>query len=121
MTTRDYRGKAGAIALKKDKEEKIKQNIKKLKSELEYYKKNNINFRLKDISDKTEISIATLYRAPYREIIETYKSGTNVINKVEQIELLIFEREQLKREIELLKEENRRLLDEITYSKEFFK
>lgn len=120
MPSKDKRGKAGSIALKKDKEEKLKINIKKLKIELEYYRKNNINFTIKDISEKTEISIATLYRSPYKEIIDSHKNNKNVINQTEQIELLIFERDELKKEIKLLKEENRRLLDEITYSKKFF-
>lgn len=120
MSSTDKRGKAGAMALKKDKEEKLKINIKKMKVELEYYRKNNINFTIKDISEKTEISIATLYRAPYKEIIDSYKNDANTISQADQIELLIFERNELKKEIKLLKEENRRLLNEITYSKNFF-
>ncbi len=35
MTIKDNRGRVGAIALKKDKEEKVNKNIKKLKIELE--------------------------------------------------------------------------------------
>ena len=120
MAMKNERGKAGTIALKKDKEKKIKQNINKLKIELEYYSKNKINFTIKDISERTKISTATLYRTPYKEIIDSYKNNATTISQSEQIELLLFEREELKKEIQLLKEENKRLLNEITYSKNFF-
>lgn len=121
MAIKDNRGKAGAKALKKDKEEKINKNIKKLKIELEFYRTNNLNFTIKDISEKTKLSMATLYRSPYKEVIDSYKSKDNILSSSEQIEILIFERDELRKEIKLLKEENRRLLDEITYSKNFFK
>lgn len=121
MSNKGKRGRAGALALKKDKIEKVEKSLSKLKLQLDYYKDNNLTFTMKELSIKTGISTATLYREPYKSVIDNYKDKEYNSTTSEQIEMLVLKINGLNKEISELKEENRRLLKEITYSKNFFK
>ena len=123
MIRGDGRGQAGAVALKNHKREVIKENMISLKKALKYFKENSIPMIKTELAKEAKLSIATLNRSPYKEIIKDYFEFEKTLlspNGRQEISELIKENKKLKAEISELKEKYKRLQKEITYSKELF-
>ncbi|MBK1811653.1 hypothetical protein JHL18_13600 [Clostridium sp. YIM B02505] len=121
MSSNDKRGKAGAVALKKSAAEKIQKNKKILIRELDYFRKMKIPLVKTELSKQSGISIATLNRSPYKEIIKEYLEEEKTLlspNGRQELSQLIQENKQLKEEIEFWKEKYKRLKKEIVFVKE---
>lgn len=117
------RGQAGAEALKKNQAEIIRRNTINLKKTLKYFKDNNIPIIQKELALEAKISIATLNRSPYKEIVKEYLQKEKVLlspNGKQEFLMLIEENKCLKEELKLVKEKYQRLKKEIIYSKELF-
>lgn len=116
-------GEAGTEALDGYREDITNKNTKKLKLALKYYKDNKIPIIKSELAKKSGISLPSIYREPYRQIISNYLEDEKINispNAKKEIVVLVRENESLKQELKKLKEENQRLLKEINYSKNLF-
>lgn len=123
MSKKDGRGEAGAVALKKSALDKVKENKKKLIKELDVFRKAKIPLIKTELARQSGISIATLNRSPYKEIIKEYMDEEKVLLSPkgrQELSSLLNENKVLKKEVEIWKEKYQRLKREITYSKELF-
>lgn len=121
MGKKNRRGIAGAEALIKQKEEKTKDNIKRLKKTLNYFRDNKIPLSQKVIADKSGISVSTLNRNPYKGIYNEYVDFEKVMfspNGKHEINNLIKKIDTLEKENKELKEKYIRLKKELTFIKE---
>lgn len=119
----DKRGKAGSIALKKSAADKIKVNKRKLIKALNYFQNSKIPLIKTELAKESGLSIATLNRSPYKEIIKEYLIEEKALlspKGKQEISYLIKENKRLEEEIAMWKEKYKRLRKEITYSKELF-
>jgi hypothetical protein len=117
------RGEAGAKALKKSGEQKVKENTKKLMKALQKFKEQQIPLVKTVLAEESGLSIATLNRKPYKDIISEHLDEEKVLlspKGKQEIAMLINENKKLKKEIEEWKDRYNRLKKEINYSKELF-
>lgn len=124
MSSNVQRGKAGAVALKKSAAEKIQKNKKRLIKALDYFRRMKIPLLKTELSRQSGISIATLNRSPYKEIIREYLDEEKTLlspSGRQELSQLIKENKELKEEIELWKEKYKRLKKEIIFTKELIR
>lgn len=120
---KDLRGKVGAENLTKAHKKKVLENKKKLKKTLDDFRSSNIPIIITEISERSGISVATLYRSPYKEIISEYREEEKVLfspRGKQEVAALIKEIDKLNEELKIWKEKYFRLKKEITYSRELF-
>lgn len=116
-------GEVGAKTLRKLGEQKIKNNVKKLKRVLELYKKQKLPIIKTKLVEDCGLSIATLNRSPYKEIIKDYLNEEKALlsyNGKQEFKALIKENEKLKEELSILNEKYNRLKKEINYAQYLF-
>ena len=116
-------GEAGADALEKSRQERMKANKKKLIRALKKFREEKIPLAKSELAEASDLSISTLNRSPYKEILSEYMQDEKVLlspNGKQEIAGLIRENMRLKEEIKTLNEMYFRLKKEITYSKELF-
>ena len=119
--TGDIRGKNGASNLAKHRNKEILKRKKILKKVLEEFEESNVPLVIADVSERSGISLSTLNRAPYKEMIDKYreeeKSRLSPTGKRE-ISMLLKENQELKKALVDEKEKSRRILKEVTFIKE---
>ncbi len=114
------RGSAGAKALKQAAEIRVKENKKILKKALDKYKNEKLPLIKVQLVEECGLSIATLNRSPYREMIREHLDEEKALlspNGKQEFAALIKENSELKKEIKLLNEKYKRLKKEINYAK----
>ena len=119
----ENRGKAGSIALKLSAQNKVKENKKNLKLALNKFNEDRIPIIKTELAAYTGLSIATLNRTPYKEMIKEYQEEEKSVfspKGKQEVASLIRENEILKEKIKILEEKYKRLKKEINYSKELF-
>lgn len=117
------RGKAGAIALRQSAATKVKENKKKLSKALKYFNDLKIPLIKTELAKESGLSIATLNRSPYKEMIKEYLDEEKILispKGKQELAYLMNENKKLKEEIEIWKEKYKRLKKEIIYSRELF-
>lgn len=120
---KEKRGKAGSIALKQSAANKVKNNKKKLIKALKKFEELQIPLIKVELANESGLSIATLNRSPYKEIIKEYLIKEKTLlspNGKQEISHLIKENKRLQEEVDMWKEKYKRLKKEIVYSKELF-
>lgn len=121
MAKINKKGQAGSEALKRQKEEKTKENVKNLKKALKYFTDNKFPLTQKNVAEKANISVSTLNREPYKYIYKEYVDNEKVLfspNGKSEINNLIKEIEKLKQENEEYKKRYNALKKELTFLKE---
>lgn len=119
----DERGKAGSIALRREAEKKVRENKKKLQKSLKKFRDEKIPIVKTQLSEESGLSVATLNRSPYKEMIREYMDEEMALlspKGAQEIADLIKENRRLKEEIKAWEERYNRLRKEITYSKQLF-
>ena len=116
-------GEAGAKVLKRLGEQKVKDNVKRLKKVLELYRKEKLPIIKTKLVEDCGLSIATLNRSPYKEIVKEYLNEEKALlsyNGKQEFKALIKENEKLKEELSILNEKYNRLKKEINYAQYLF-
>jgi len=114
------RGEAGAKALRQAGEERVKRNKRILKKALDKYKGEKIPFVKSEFSEECGLSIATLNRSPYREMIREYLDEEKALlspGGKQEVAALIKSNRELKEELKIISEKYNRLKKEMNYSK----
>ncbi len=117
------RGVAGSKALKLSAQNKVKENKRKLAVALRKFKNEKIPLVKTELASECGLSIATLNRSPYKEMIREHLSEEKVLlspNGRQEIARLRKKVEELTEKNKELEEKYRRLKKEINYSKELF-
>ncbi|MBP2636809.1 MAG: hypothetical protein H6Q72_2716 [Firmicutes bacterium] len=116
-------GEAGSKALDNYRKERQREYLKKLKAVLKNFKEEKIPLVDTELAKLTGISVSSLNRSPYKELVAQYKQEEKVLlspNGKQEVAELIRENRRLKEEVKTLREMYNRLKKEITYSKELF-
>lgn len=114
------RGSAGAKALKEAGERRVKGNKKVLKKALDKYRNEKLPLIKVQLSEECGLSIATLNRSPYKEMIREHLDEEKALlspNGKQEFVILMKENNELKKELKALNEKYKRLKKEINYSK----
>ncbi|HBJ1647624.1 UNVERIFIED_ORG: hypothetical protein B2H98_05665 [Clostridium botulinum] len=119
----EKRGRAGSVALKKSAEIKVRENKKKLVKALKKFQELRIPLIKVELAKEARLSVPTLNRSPYKEIIKEYLIEEKTLlspSAKQEVSYLIKDNKKLKEEVELWKEKYKRLKKEIVYSRELF-
>lgn len=109
--TGDNRGKLGTKNLDKHRQKGMLERKKKLKAALKDFEVNNAPLVLVDVAERSGISLSTLGRSPYKEMIKEHEEEAKVrlsptgkreisqlLKRIQQLETdLVFEKEKSKR------------------------
>lgn len=120
---KEKRGKAGSFALKQSAANKVKNNKKKLIKALKKFEELQIPLIKVELANESGLSVATLNRSPYKEMIKEYLIKEKTLlspNGKQEVSYLIKENKRLKEEVDMWKDKYKRLKKEIIYSKELF-
>lgn len=120
---RGARGEAGGQALKKSAEHKVRENKKRLLKALKKFKEEQVPLIKTELAIECGLSIATLNRQPYKDIIREHIEEEKVLlspKGKQEVAALINENRILKQEIETWKEKYLRLKKEMVYLEELF-
>ncbi|WP_053955756.1 hypothetical protein [Inediibacterium massiliense] len=119
----DMRGEVGGKVLKRLAKSKVRNNKISLQKALKKFRDNKIPLIKTELSKLAGISVATLNRSPYKEMIKEYLDEEKVLLSPcgkQEVARLIQENNKLKEEIKEWKGKYNRLKKEIHYSKELF-
>jgi DNA invertase Pin-like site-specific DNA recombinase len=120
---KDIRAEVGKQNLDRNHKKTVLENSKALKKTLAYFKENKLPLIITEVAEKSGISVPTLYRKPYCEMINEYRVEEKVLfspKGKQEIASMIREIDMLKNEVKVWKEKYTRLKKEITYSRELF-
>lgn len=116
-------GEAGANALDNFRDERTEANKKRLRKALKRFRNNRIPLVIKELAEEADLSVSSLNRSPYKEIVKEYEEEEKVLlspDAKQEVAELIRENRRLKEELKTLQEEYKRLKKEIAYIKELF-
>lgn len=119
--TGDSRGKLGTNNLNKHRQKGILERKKSLKKILKEFEENNVPLVIADVAELSGISISTLGRSPYKEMIAEYQEEEKVRISPKgkrEISLLLKENQKLRQDLAIEKEKNKRVSKEFTFIKE---
>ncbi|SFM26825.1 hypothetical protein [Pelosinus propionicus] len=119
--TGDIRGKNGTKNLNKYRQKEMLQRKKDLKKILKKFEESNAPLVIADVAVWSGISLSTLGRSPYKEMIREHLEQEKVRLSPKgkrEISLLLKENQQLKQDLAFEKEKNKRLEKEFIFIKE---
>lgn len=117
----DKRGQNGTKNLKNYRSKEILKRTKALKKVLDEFEDNNVPLVIQDVAERADISVSTLGRSPYKEMIEYHLENEKIRlspRGKREISMLLKEIRELRDNLAFEKEKNRRLLKETTFTKE---
>lgn len=115
------RGINGAKNLEEARKRKVQKNKKVLLKALNYFRTEKIPLIYDELVELSGLSLSTLNRNPYKEIIAEYKDEEKVLltpNLKQEFSAILRENKKLKQEKKELEEKYKRLQKEYRFTKE---